>query len=370
MSAIDPVNSLNRYRSYREGLTRDIRVHDQDGYAPRHGHVGRIGSGKSYQGKRALVLNTAQTEEYGTRHYRRNAMISNPKDRLRISKKKLTRGNGEGLTRREYVRRILSLQRDDGDGSLHRDTVKAGELFNNARLKSSSSRYNVNLRPLLSYKEVNNEDKRCKYGRFRDGGRWRCAQNLDHKRGGGDEVGDRNDNDGRDGRRMTNAQHEEAYPHLYHQDDDDNDDGKEDSMVPGRRPIRRASDKDASEEEEDDASDEEDDNEALKEARRKANRARERLERNKNRGSDEEFEDPSDEDNGGGGGDFGDAAYEEKEDNGGNVVRPDSDTEDDEVYARRIQRAQKEKKRKKQAAALKQIADYNKGPSRKSSRNK
>ena len=285
------------------------------------------------------------------------------------AEKKLRGGPGQGLTRREYMRVELVNWRNNYNGELHQDNVGSTRDFNDANTKSSSSKYNVFIRPLVSYKEVNNEDKKCKYGRFRDGGRWRCAQNLDHKRFGGDEVGNRNNNDGREGKRMTNEQHEARYPHLYHQDDDDNDDGKKDSMVPGGRPIRRASDKDASEEEEDDASDEDDDNEALKEARRKANRARERLERNKNRGSDEEFEDPSDEDNGGGG-DFGEAAYEEKDDNEGNAVRPDSDTEDDEEYARRIQRARKEKKRKKQAAALKQIADYNKGPSRKSSRNK
>ena len=339
MSAIDPVNSHNRKPSFREGLTRDIRFNAASGFATRHGHVGRIGSGKAYQGKRALVLDTTQTEEYGTKGYRRNPMTSNPKDRLRISKKKLKSGDGEGLTRREYIRTIFIGHRDaSGGGTLHPDTKQAEELFNNSRLKSSDSKYNVNLRPLMSYKEVNNEDKKCKYGRFRDGGRWRCAQNLDHKRFGGDEVGNRNNNDGREGKRMTNDQHEATYPHLYHQDDDDNDDGKEDSADPGRRHrVRRASDKDTSDEEED----------------------------------DEEEDDGGDFGGGDfGGGDFGEAAYEEKEDNGGNVVRPDSDREDDEVYARRIQRAQKEKKRKKQAAALKQIADYNKGPSRKSSRNK
>ena len=317
----DPVNSSNRKPSFREGLTRDIRFNNRSGFATRHGHVGRIGSGKSYQGKRALVLNTAQTEVYGQKGYRRNPMISNPKDRLRISKKKLKSGDGEGLTRREYVRRIFLAHRDaNGGGALHHDTIEAGELFNNSRLKSSDSKYNVNLRPLLSYKEVNNDDKKCKYGKFRDGGRWRCAQNLNHKRGGGDEVGDRDsDGDGRDGRRLTADEHEAAYPHLYHQDDED----EEDSAVPNQRHrARRAADMDDEEEEE------------------------------------------------GGGGDFGDHAYEEKEDDEGRAVHPDEDTEDESAYARRIKRAKKERVRRKQAGVLKQLADYNKNPPRKSSRKK
>lgn len=281
-----------------------------------------------------------------------------------MSGKRLKEGAGAGFTRRQYLRQVFAYKRDHDGGKLHRDTPSQTEAFNTVSVKSHDPDFNVNVRPLVSYKEVNTEEKDCKYGRFRDGGRWRCAQNLNHKRGGAGEVGNRaGDEDGRQGRRMTDAAHEAAYPHLYHKQSDSEE--EKDNADPGRRHhVRRASDKEASDEEEEDASDEEDDNEALKEARRKANRARERHKRNANRGSDEEFEEASDEDNGGGGGgggDFGDAAYEEKD---------DSDTEDDEVYARRIQRAKKERARKKQAAALKQLADYNKNPPRKSSRNK
>jgi hypothetical protein len=319
----DPVLLVNQNGSYREGLTRDIRFNDRSGFATRHGHVGKVGSGRSYQGKLALILDTKRTEAYGKHQLQRNPMLSNAEDRLRISKKKLTRGPGIGLTRREYLRRIFIGVRDRNvNGRLHNDTPGATEDFNRQLVKSSSSKYNVNVRPLMSYKEVNNDDKKCKYGKFRDGGRWRCAQNLNHKRGGADgEVGDRDsDGDGRDGRRLTADEHEAAYPHLYHQDDED----EEDSVVPNERHrARRAADMDDEEEEE-----------------------------------------------GGGGGDFGDHAYEEKEDDEGRVVHPDEDTEDESAYARRIKRAKKERVRRKQAGVLKQLADYNKNPPRKSSRKK
>jgi hypothetical protein len=359
----DEMDAQNPHGSWREGLTRDIRFNDASAHATRHAHVGRLGSGKSFQGRDALILNTNVTEAYGKHGRRRNPIISGAGDRLRMSGKRLKEGAGAGFTRRQYLRQVFAYKRDHDGGKLHRDTPSQTEAFNTVSVKSHDPDFNVNVRPLVSYKEVNTEEKDCKYGRFRDGGRWRCAQNLNHKRGGAGEVGNRaGDEDGRQGRRMTDAAHEAAYPHLYHKQSDSEE--EKDNADPGRRHhVRRASDKEASDEEEEDASDEEDDNEALKEARRKANRARERHKRNANRGSDEEFEEASDEDNGGGGGggDFGDAAYEEKD---------DSDTENDEVYARRIQRAKKERARKKQAAALKQLADYNKNPPRKSSRNK
>ena len=363
----DETDAQNPHGSWREGLTRDIRFNDASAHATRHAHVGRLGSGKSFQGRDALILNKNVTEAYGKHSRRRNPIISGAGDRLRMSGKRLKEGAGAGFTRRQYLRQVFAYKRDHDGGKLHRDTPSQTEAFNTVSVKSHDPDFNVNVRPLVSYKEVNTEEKDCKYGRFRDGGRWRCAQNLNHKRGGAGEVGNRaGDEDGRQGRRMTDAAHEAAYPHLYHKQDDSEE--EKDNADPGRRHrVRRAADEDEDEDEED-ASDEEDDNEALKEARRKANRARERHKRNANRGSDEEFEEASDEDNGGGGedfggggGDFGDAAYEEKD---------DSDTEDDEVYARRIQRAKKERARKKQAAALKQLADYNKNPPRKSSRNK
>jgi len=362
MSVVHPLNSiesLNRFGSYRQGLTRDIRHNNESVPATRHGHVGKIGSGRSYQGKRELELNTRVTEVYGKHGHERNPMISKAKDRLRISKRKLTKGVGIGLTRREQARRIYIERRDAHDGRLHPDTAAATEAFNRVQLKSSSSKYNVNIRPLLSYKEVNNDDKKCKYGKFRDGGRWRCAQNLNHKRGGSNEVGDRDsDGDGRDGQRMTDAEHEVAYPHLYRNGDSDEE---EDNADPGtRHRVRAAAESDEEEDEEED--------EDNAEATRKLNRTRLRHKRNANRGSDEEYED-SEEDQGTGGGGMGDmgdmgdgGGYDEKED--------DEAKEDEEAYARRIQRAKKERARRKQAVALKQLADYNKNPPRKSTRKK
>ena len=146
MAGHDDFLDLNKYGSFREGLTRDIRFSEGSGTSTRHGREGKIGSGKSYQGKRALVLAAgAATEAYGKHGHLRNTMVSNPKDRLRISKKKLKGGPGQGLTRRESMRRDMVGWRDNHGGMLHADTVRAAEEWNNAATKSSSSKYNVNL---------------------------------------------------------------------------------------------------------------------------------------------------------------------------------------------------------------------------------
>jgi hypothetical protein len=108
------------------------------------------------------------------------------------------------------------------NGAVHNDNAPATEAFQNHRMLSNKAHHYVASRPLVSYKEKNLEDKKCTYGKYRDGARWRCIQNLNHKEGGGeDENGQPNVRE-RAGDGRTGLKHR---PKRDRADDDDEDGG-------------------------------------------------------------------------------------------------------------------------------------------------
>lgn len=103
---------------------------------------------------------------------------------LFLSKKK----NAEGETVRAILKGYLAEQADEHNGYVHGETEDAINFLVNQRLDSQKPGYKVAIRPLFSYSEKNADEKRCKYGAYKDGSRYRCVQNLNHKKGGGGDV--------------------------------------------------------------------------------------------------------------------------------------------------------------------------------------
>lgn len=152
---------------------------------------------------------------------------------LRMNKGK---NNASGLSLREQIRRIL--RRDiNEEGKVHGNTKIDAENFAKIAVKSQKAGWGIAVRPLVSYKEKNTERKMCAYGSYKDGSRWRCVQNLNHKKGGKGSVKVRRRADGEPDQR-TGVQSDDEDDDGGDNDDkggdnDDNGGGDEQDNPPG-----------------------------------------------------------------------------------------------------------------------------------------
>jgi hypothetical protein len=168
---------------YLQGLINDFKR----SYVHRRNKNFDPGSGRSLQTTQALTLRN-----------RRPAANSIGKF-LFISKER--RGE-DGETARQIIKEFLKEKAEQHGGKLHADgDEQAINAIVNQEAPSQKQGYNIATRPLFSYSERNADNKKCKYGAYRDGSRYRCAQNLNHKKGGGGDV-----------TRQTSEKRDDGYP--------------------------------------------------------------------------------------------------------------------------------------------------------------
>lgn len=145
---------------------------------------------------------------------------------LFLSKKR----DANNRTIRQNLKIFLEQRKNEFDGYLHDYNEGAIRGFVNATLDSQKPRYKIVVRPLLSYSEKNADEKRCKYGAYKDGSRYRCAQNVNHKKGGGGDVtaapSERTDDGDPDGRTKLQNRKVNVRPYVR------------------KRPVRRADQQD------------------------------------------------------------------------------------------------------------------------------
>ena len=183
---------------FRQGLMKDY----EDSIFNRERTHYKVGSGRSRQATRNLnsVLGDLQyhfTDRYGNDKERNELLHLRGKKSgalLRMSKKKYTEDEAEGqytgLTRREGLAKYLKDKKNEQtSGKLHGDSEAERRRFHYMTAKSQRAHHYVVARPLLSYREENTDGKHCTYGQYKDGSRWRCVQNLNHKKGGGVDTG-------------------------------------------------------------------------------------------------------------------------------------------------------------------------------------
>lgn len=180
----------NEVVAYLQGLIGDFAEHDTPNYNRRSGTQLKVGLGRSLQASGILRAVEDDLERYGggSRHKLSSAVRNSL---LRMSKKKLAQGDYKGMTRRQVLDVENRKARDSNPyGSMHM-TDKQWRDFHSDTVAAQKKHHYVIARPLLSYREQNADGKHCTYGQYKDGPRWRCIQNLNHKEGGGkDEDGD------------------------------------------------------------------------------------------------------------------------------------------------------------------------------------
>ena len=171
---------------YRQGLILDFLKKP----FRRRGQNFNPGRGRSLQTTEALTYKPA-TEIINKNHrYTAYRPIDTSKGKFLFSSREK---DEEGLTRRERTRLYLqSLAEDDAHpGFLHgEDDPEEVKRLVSRTIRSNKPDHFVVARPLFSYTERNAGSKKCKYGAYKDGTRYRCIQNLNHKKGGGGEVRD------------------------------------------------------------------------------------------------------------------------------------------------------------------------------------
>jgi hypothetical protein len=154
---------------YLQGLMNDFRR----SFVLRHNKNFEPGSGRSLQTTEPLTL-------------RNRKPAANSKGKfLFLSSKK----DAEGETPRQILKGYLQELATDHGGKLHAKDDEEGiaDLIDRA-VPSQKPGHLIAARPLFSYSERNTDDKKCKYGAYKDGTRYRCVQNLNHKKGGGGDV--------------------------------------------------------------------------------------------------------------------------------------------------------------------------------------
>ena len=192
----------NKVPPFKQDLTGDFEVD----LTERHDRNYRVGSGRSRQAthdlQRILKAHPQEfhlTDKHGNHKYRNDLRYKKgplAHALLRITKKKYTEdqlnGKYTGLTPRQAMARRLEELRTTYDGYMHPDTEVENKKFTSVKIAAQKAHHYVVARPLVSYKEKNSDHKHCVYGAYKDGSRWRCVQNLDHKKGGGEDTAGEN----------------------------------------------------------------------------------------------------------------------------------------------------------------------------------
>lgn len=162
----------DRVSPYLQGLIRGFKTD----LASRHS--------KNFNPKRGRSLQTIEALQLHGR-----TPLPNSKGKFLFFSKDKLDFEGEKLTARQIMKKDLEgLKRTHG-GSIHaRDNLEQIKIVQELTSDSQKEGYSVIVRPLISYSERNTEQKTCKYGSYKDGARYRCVQNLNHKKGGGGEV--------------------------------------------------------------------------------------------------------------------------------------------------------------------------------------
>ena len=157
----------------------------------------KVGLGRSLQATGLLTALGSFLKGYGdfddagNRKMRSKLSDQVAKTLLRTSKRKdffPADGPYSGLTHRQAEAKFFRLLADENDERrLHSDDKAGQDTFHRKKMDSNKAHHYVATRPLVSYRERNVEHKECTYGKYKDGSRWRCIQNLNHKRGGGED---------------------------------------------------------------------------------------------------------------------------------------------------------------------------------------